>query len=318
MIREEQSVRGWGWAKRGVGLCGALAMFLMGACGVAPSSDGGPGLGDAAGTDGSVDAGSSADARVTADASASTADASASAVDAGASAVDAGASAVDASASADARVTVDAGGGMDGAVAVADGGGSSGGGSLSGYWVWARRVQGSAVQMGPIDMGQMKLAFGDGNARCHYVWNEITRSDFHTECTFRVEGDMVTFTARADPDGTAAGWSCAHPDWTSWNDRPAVQYGRYRIVGDELWIGVNTYWGFGGGVIGVPQNTSAKRFPFWESLGQARTSESWIVFRRVSRADWYGRYAISTNCQGTPAQCAMLPGCGAGDRRYVD
>ena len=194
----------------------------------------------------------------------------------------------------------------------------AGGGPLAGSWVWDRRVEGTEVQMGTIDLGQMKLAFGMDNARCHYVWNETTRSDFHTECTYAVDGDMLTFTATADPDGTAAGWSCAHPDWTSWNDRPAVQYGRFRVMGDELWVGVNTYWGFGGGVRDIPRNNSAKRFPFWESLDQASRLESWIVFRRVSRADWYDRYAISTNCQGTPELCSTLPGCGAGDRGYVD
>ena len=103
----------------------------------------------------------------------------------------------------------------------------TGGGPLEGSGVWDRRVEGSEVQMGTIDMGQMKLAFGMDNARCHYVWNETTRSDFHTECTYTVDGDMLTFTATADSDGTAAGWSCAHPDWTNWNDRPAVQYGRF-------------------------------------------------------------------------------------------
>jgi hypothetical protein len=313
MNRVHKRVRVRGWT-RGAGL-GVWGMFLLGACGTGPSGDGGS-PGDAVSSD-AFGRGGGADGQSAVDGGTGGGQ---SAIDAGGGS-SGGGGAVDAGLGTDARSAVDggAGGSADAAVVVPDGGGSSGGGgSLSGYWVWARRVQGSAVQMGPIDMGQMKLAFGDGNARCHYVWNEITRSDFHTECTFRVAGDMVTFTARADPDGTAAGWSCAHPDWTSWNDRPAVQYGRYRIVGDELWIGVNTYWGFGGGVIGVPQNTSAKRFPFWESLEQARTSESWIVFRRVSRADWYGRYAISTNCQGTPAQCALLPGCGAGDRRYVD
>ncbi len=129
---------------------------------------------------------------------------------------------------------------------------------------------------------------------------------------------MVIFTATADPDNTAAGYSCAHPDWTNWNDRPAVQYGRYKFVGDRLWIGVNTYWGFGGGVNGVPGNNSLKRFPFWESLAQATTEESWIVFMPVTREEWYTTYAISTNCQGTPEICAQWPGCGPGDKGYVD
>lgn len=139
------------------------------------------------------------------------------------------------------------------------------GGVLRGYWVWEQRVQGTGIQSGDVDRGQMKVAFGDGNDRCHYIWNETRGSDFHTECTYSVDGDLVRFEATADADATAAGYSCAHPDWTSWNDRPAVQWGRYRFVGDRLWIGVNTYWGFGGGVEGVPPNGSLKRFSFWES-----------------------------------------------------
>lgn len=190
--------------------------------------------------------------------------------------------------------------------------------ALAGYWVWEKRVQGTVDQSGPIDRGQMKVAFGGGNAKCHYLWNETTGSDFHTECTFAVQGGLMTLTAEADPDKTAAGYSCAHPEWTQWNDRPAVQFSRIKFVGDRLWMGVNTYWGFGGGVNGVPSNGSLKRFPFWESKGQAETLESWIVFKRVTRAEWSGKYAISTTCKGTPTVCAQWPGCGAGDKGYVD
>jgi hypothetical protein len=193
-----------------------------------------------------------------------------------------------------------------------------GDGALEGYWVWDRRVCGSTVVMGAVDTGQMKLAFGTGNDRCHYIWNETTRSDFHTECTYSIDGDMVSFLATADADGTAAGYSCAHPDWTSWNDRPAMQWGRFRRVGDELWLGVNTYWGFGGECVGVPGNGSLKRFPFWESRGQAETEEAWIVFRRVTREEWFTTYAISTTCQGSAELCAGLSGCGPGDHPYVD
>ena len=205
----------------------------------------------------------------------------------------------------------------DGSVppAAADSGGTTGTGTdaLRGYWVWEKRVDGTVVQSGPVDKGQMKLAFGTGNNKCHYIWNETTGSDFHTECTYTLKGDLVTLSAKADPDATAAGWSCAHPSWTAWNDRPAIEYARYKFVGDRLWIGVNSYWG---GVSGG--NTSCKRFPFWESQGQATTVESWIVYKPVTRQEWYTKYAISTNCQGTMAECAQWPGCGAGDKGYVD
>jgi hypothetical protein len=185
---------------------------------------------------------------------------------------------------------------------------------LRGYWVWEMRVEGE-MQLPPadVDNGQMKLAFGDGNDKCHYIWNETTGSDFHTECTYTVDGDLATLTAPADPDATAAGYSCAHPDWTDWNDRPAVQYSRYKFVGDRLWMGLNSYWG---GVNG--DNASAKRFPFWESQTQAEDLESWIVFMPVTREEWFTTYAISTTCQGAPELCAMWPGCGPGDHPYVD
>ncbi len=194
---------------------------------------------------------------------------------------------------------------------------------LRGYWVWEKRVQGTVEQSGDVDNGQMKLAFGTGNDTCHYIWNETTGSDFHTECTYSVDGDMISFVATSDPDGTAAGYSCAHPDWTTWNDRPALQWGRYKFEGDRLWVGVNSYWGFGGGVTTsdgsmIPPNGSLKRFPFWESEGQAVSEESWIVFMPVTREAWYTTYAISTTCQGSADLCAQWPGCGPGDKGYVD
>jgi hypothetical protein len=198
-----------------------------------------------------------------------------------------------------------------------EGEGEDGGGGiadLAGYWVWEQRVMGTEVQPPRnLDSGQMKMAFGTGNDKCHYIWNETTGSDFHTECTLTVSGDLITYTAPADADSTAAGYSCAHPDWTSWNDRPSVQYGRFKMVGDRLWLAVNAYWGGANG-----ENGSCKRFPYWESLGQAETEEAWIVFKPVTREQWYGEFAISTNCQGSPEVCAQWPGCGSGDKGYVD
>ena len=189
---------------------------------------------------------------------------------------------------------------------------------LAGYWVWETRMFADQEVSGEVDNGQAKMAFGTGNGKCHYIWNELTGSDFHTDCTYTIAGDMVTYMAAADPDGTAAGWSCAHPDWTSWSDRPAMQWGRYKFVGDRLWLGVNTYWGFGGGADGIPTNNSLKRFGYWESQAQAETVEAWIVYRRVTREEWFSTYAISTNCQGPPELCYALPGCGPGDKPYVD
>jgi hypothetical protein len=180
-------------------------------------------------------------------------------------------------------------------------------GALEGYWVWEDRVAGSmSLGFAHLDgRARMRMAFGTGNT-CHYIWNETTGSDFHTPCTYAISGDMVTYTATADAEGSAAGYSCTHPDWTSWNDRPAVQYGRYRFVGDRLWLGVNAYWGFGGGVTleggsSIPVNGSCKRFGYWESLAQAESEDVWIVYRRVTREEWESVGA------GSCAACATYP-----------
>lgn len=195
---------------------------------------------------------------------------------------------------------------------------SSGAKDLDGYWVWEQRVQNTQPQSGDVDKGQMKVAFSGSNGKCHYIWYETTGSDFHTPCTYSVSGDVISFSASSAQNDKAIGYSCAHPDWTSWSDRPATQYGRFKKEGSQLWIGVNTYWGFGGGVNNVPMNGSLKRFPFWESLEQAKNELSWIVFKKVSRDEWFGKYAKSTKCQGSAEQCARLPGCGPGEKPYID
>ena len=108
------------------------------------------------------------------------------------------------------------------------GGGGTGADGLTGYWVWDDRVA-DTRSLGFAHLNgraRMRMAFGAGNT-CHYIWNETTGSDFHTECTYKISGDMVTYTRT----GTVPGYSCTHPDWTSWNDRPAVQYGKYKFVG---------------------------------------------------------------------------------------
>jgi hypothetical protein len=209
-------------------------------------------------------------------------------------------------------------GGGSGAQTGGRGGGGSGGGSgmsvddLTGYWVWDDRVA-DTRSLGFAHLNaraRMRMAFGAGNT-CHYIWNETTGSDFHTECTYKLSGDMVTYTRT----GTVPGYSCTHPDWTSWNDRPAVQYGKYKFVGDKLYLGVNAYWGFGGGVtIGsttIGANGSCKRFGFWESLGQADyggpsgTLPTWIVYKRVTKAQWdaFGNGCVACATYAVPTVC---------------
>jgi len=189
---------------------------------------------------------------------------------------------------------------------------------LKGYWVWEKRMLGEVQQTsGNVDQGQMKLAFGTGNNKGHYIWNEITGSDFHTEFTYTVSANIVTLSAKTLADGRITGYSCSHPDWTSWaNDVAevtAVQYSRYKFVGDRLWMEVHVYWG---GVDG--RCNMLKRFPFWYTLDLLQQWDSWMVFKPVTREEWYGKYARSTRCQGTPEVCAQWPGCGSGDKGYVD
>jgi len=192
------------------------------------------------------------------------------------------------------------------------GGGGTGADGLTGYWVWDDRVA-DTRSLGFAHLNgraRMRMAFGAGNT-CHYIWNETTGSDFHTECTYKISGDMVTYTRT----GTVPGYSCTHPDWTSWNDRPAVQYGKYKFVGDKLYLGVNAYWGFGGAVtIGsttIGANGSCKRFGFWESLGQADygspsgTLPTWIVYKRVTKAQWdaFGNGCVACATYPVPTVC---------------
>jgi hypothetical protein len=80
-------------------------------------------------------------------------------------------------------------------------------------------------------------------------------------------------------------------DLVAGDQRPPVQYGRYKFVGDRLWLGVNAYWGFGGDVTTsdgaqIPKSGSCKRFGYWESLNQATKEETWIVYKPVTKAEW--------------------------------
>ena len=201
--------------------------------------------------------------------------------------------------------------GTGGSAGSSGGSGGSAGGTasddLTGYWLWEDRVAGN-TSLGFAHLNgqaRMRMAFGANNT-CHYIWNETTGSDFHTPCTYTISGDMVTYTATADPDGTAFGYSCTHPDWESWNDRPAVEYGKYKFVGDRLYLGVNAYWGFGGDVTTsdgaqIPKNGSCKRFGYWESLNQAMKEETWIVYKPVTKQEWESAGA------GSCAACATYP-----------
>ena len=51
-------------------------------------------------------------------------------------------------------------------------------------------------------------------------------------------------------------------------------------------------------------NSSCKRFSFWESENQVTTEDAWIVFKPVTQAEWDAAgYGGCSDCEGTLAMC---------------
>ena len=90
------------------------------------------------------------------------------------------------------------------------GGGASSPSELIGYWIKEKRMDGANEVSGDyVDGGRWRLAYDGVNG--HYIWNEVTGSDFQTEFTYTVNGDMITYEARKKTaSGAAWGFSCAH------------------------------------------------------------------------------------------------------------
>ncbi|MFH2007773.1 MAG: hypothetical protein ABI333_14420 [bacterium] len=166
---------------------------------------------------------------------------------------------------------------------------------VTGYWVWVRTVEdGATVQtitdadmepkVGPSGWpdcpsgilctryGIHKVAFGD-SGRIHYGFNVNTSSDYQT---------LGTFSA-ADGVGQVikeVRFSCAHPGDT--NSDAATTDFVYHFDGDELWLGVRSFSGFELPLTGTPETAPTR----------------YIVFKQVTREDYYGKYMIRI-CQAS-------------------
>lgn len=172
-----------------------------------------------------------------------------------------------------------------------DGSGGSTSSTLEGYWVWTKQVENGAVTLEITDAdmepkvgpggwpgcpegilctryGIHKVAFGDGG-RLHQQHNVTTSSDFQTLGTWAdASGGAATFQREEQ-------FSCAHPDAVNADVVPGGF--RYRHEAGELWISVS---GFGG-------------FPFVDPGAEPTT---WLVYKPVTRDDYYGKYMIRV-CQ---------------------
>jgi len=194
---------------------------------------------------------------------------------------------------------VDSGGVDSGSVDSGGGGGvdSGGGGedagtppegvaALEGYWVWKQTVDGETVEditaadmewmVGPSGWpgcpagisctrtGIHLVAFAT-SLRAHYAHRVTTGSDTQHPATFTTSGDLLTF-------HRTEAFSCAHPPGGSTADA-ADYYARFRREGEDLWLSVG---GFGG-------------LPFSRSMPEAAPTR-WIVYRRITEAEFHGRY----------------------------
>lgn len=170
--------------------------------------------------------------------------------------------------------------------------------AVRGYWVWTREVEDgrtlreiTADDMVPkvgtygwpgcprgiicTAMGVRMLAFGQ-NRTAHFITNVTTSSDYQHHATWDwIEPGLLRFTSRRH-------YSCAHPDVRELRDD--VRWMRFRRDGDFLHVSVEDFnlWGI----------SFAPRRP-------AAHPSRWIVFRRIPRDVFYGRYLLR-RCQPLP------------------
>jgi hypothetical protein len=194
----------------------------------------------------------------------------------------------------DASSTTGTTGNTTSASSTGSGGSGSGGGapsSIEGYWVWTRQIEGgqTTLEITDADMegkvgpsgwegcpegilcthhGIHKVAFG-GNGRFHQQHNVFTSSDFQTLGAWSDGGDDLGGFERQ------AQFSCAHPEEVN-ADVVAGAFD-YRLEDGELWIAVSGFFGFA----------------FADVEGEPT---SWIVYKPVTRDDYYGKYMIRV-CQ---------------------
>jgi hypothetical protein len=162
---------------------------------------------------------------------------------------------------------------------------------IDGYWVWTRQIEDGAVTLEVTDAdmeprvgssgwpgcpdgilctryGIHKVAFGE-NGRLHQQHNVMTSSDFQTLGTWADQGAGLGGFERQEQ------YSCAHPDSVNADVVPGAF--RYRVEAGELWVSVNGFFGFAFSDPGVEPTT-------------------WLVYKPVSREDYYDRYMIRV-CQ---------------------
>lgn len=181
------------------------------------------------------------------------------------------------------------GGGMAGTGGT---GGSSTGLDVEGYWLWYQQVEDGAVvlQIEEEDLqiddwpgcpsgiicthyGIMKFAFGT-TGQAHFIYNVTTSSDYQTPGEYSVDGDLLHYLG-------SERFSCAHPDQDDQEERD--RYARVQMSDGNLWVSVTGFQGFQ-----LPLFTDPPTDP-----------TRWIVFRPISRDDFYGKYMIRV-CQALP------------------
>ncbi len=192
--------------------------------------------------------------------------------------------------------------GAGGAGSAGAGGGTSMPTALTGYWVWSKQIENGAVKLTVTEddlqpkVGSMgwpgcpdgivcthygiyKVAFG-ANGRFHHQENYTTSSDVQTFGTYQTPTSSTATFEREQY------FSCAHPEVV--NMEKASGTFRYKFVDNELWLSVS---GFGGFALADDGNEPTR----------------WLVYRSVSRQDYYGKYMIRI-CQ--PHDGIMCqPGC---------
>jgi hypothetical protein len=166
---------------------------------------------------------------------------------------------------------------------------------LSGYWVWVREVEDgqTVLEVTDADMepkvgsagwpncpdgilctryGIHKVAFGTDGA-FHYGYNVHTSSDYQTLGSVSAADGVASFSK-------AVRFSCAHPNQTNTDPRDGTFL--YKFEDDELWISVSGFSGF--------------EVPF---AGEAGSEPNrWLVFKSVTRQQYYGQYMIRI-CQAS-------------------
>lgn len=173
-------------------------------------------------------------------------------------------------------------------------GGSGDPALLAGYWVWARTIENNEVKLEISDddlkidtwpgcpvgitcthFGYKKLAFGP-QGEFWYMTNATTSSDSNHIGDYSVTKGTINI-------DRSISYSCAHPGVPKEYDK--TEYAAWSMVGDELWVSATVF------LADPPVVTN-----------------DWVVYRRVSEADFYGKYMIRV-CQDRGKDPRCYEGC---------